>query len=304
MWDAPQFKCHWDDSGHDPGTSGHSSDTPILLVGGYMAHVDEWAQFTREWMPIIQPYIDKYGKRFRAFHMAPWINARYPYNKFPEADFERLMEVINRAVRIHVTWAIEIDAYLEIIKARHLGEQDIVRAYHICARKCIECISLWAKAAQHKYRIHHIFHHGNAAWPSFQDSFSDEFLDVLNILRPDAQSEVHIVPLQAADIIAHQMARDEVTKRGMMPTPRKLYADKLINVVPGFRKYIDKPELARLYGEEMMLEQYRKMGRFPVRTIPMDKAPPEMTARMAELFKPPSEYWLRSKFVTMGRGQA
>lgn len=294
MWDSPQFACHWDDSGSDPGTEARSkSDKPILLVGGYMAHVDEWVGFSREWMPIIQPFIDKYGKKFPSFHMAPWINARYPYNKFSEDHFEQLMQVITRCVRMHITWAIEVDAYLEIIKARHLGEENIVRAYHICARKCMECISLFAKAGQHKHRILHIFHHGNAAWPSFEDSFSDEMLDVLNILRPIAQSEIHVVPLQAADIIAHQMARDVLTKRSMVAPPRKLYADKLIEVVPGMRQYIDTAELARLYADEVMLEEYRKRGKFPVRTIPMDSAPPHMTAKMVELFKHPRDYRLR-----------
>ena len=215
MWETPEFACHWDDSGSDPGTGAVSkSDKPILLVGGYMAHVDEWSGFTRDWMPIIQPFIDRYGKKFPSFHMCEWINSVYPYNKFSEEDFKRLMAVIDRYARLHVTWAIEIDAYLEIIKARHLGECDIVRAYHICARKCIECISLWAKVAQHKSRILHVFHHGNSAWPSFDDSINDEMLDALNILRPISQSEAHIVPLQAADIIAHQTARDLLTKRG------------------------------------------------------------------------------------------
>jgi len=304
MLDTPQFACHWDDSGSDPGTDGRSkSDKPILLVGGYMAHVDEWATLTREWEPIIQPYKDRYGKKFPAFHMAPWINSRYPYDKFSEADFDRLLEVMARYVRMHIVWSIEVDAYLEVIKARHIGESDIVRAYHICARKCMECISLFAKAAQHKHCILHVFHHGNSAWRSFEDSFSDEMLDELNILRPVAQSEVNIVPLQSADIIAHQMARDELTKRGMVPTPRKLYANKLIEVVPGMRKYIDKRELAHLYEEEMMLENLRKIGRFPPRTIPMHSAPLHMKEKMAELFKPPEHYELR-KLLAKGRGQA
>jgi hypothetical protein len=298
MWDTPQFICHWDDSGSDPGTGARStSDRPILLVGGYMAHVDEWAGFTHEWMPIIQPFNDKYGKLFRSFHMAPWINSHYPYSEFSEDDFQRLMTVINRYVRIRVTWAIENDAYLEIIKARHLGETDIVRAFHICARKCMECISLWAKLAKHKNRILHIFHHGNAAWPSFEDSFSEEMLDVLNILRPISQSEIHIVPLQAADIIAHQIARDELTKRGMVPTPRKLYADKLIEVVPGMRQYIDTAELAHLYAEEMMLEEYRKRGKYPERFILRDNAPLDIEKRIetvVELFRHPSDYKFRN----------
>jgi hypothetical protein len=208
------------------------------------------------------------------------------------------MEVIDRYVRMHVTWAIEIDAYLEIIKARHLGENDIVRAYHICARKCIEAISLWAKIAEHKERILHIFHHGNSAWPSFEASFNDEMLEVLNILHPISQSEIEIVPLQAADIIAHQTARDILTKRGMAAVPRKLYADKLISVVPGMRQYIDQAELARLYEEEVMLERLRAIGRFPPRKLVGHSASPDqvatMVAKMKELFKEPKDYQLRS----------
>jgi hypothetical protein len=295
-----KFACHWDDSGTDPGTEARSkSDKPILLVGGYMAHVEEWDGFTREWMPIIQPFIDKYGKKFPSFHMTEWMNSRYPYSKFSEQDFERLMAVIDDNVRMHVTWAIEIDAYLEIIKARHLGERDIVRAYHICARKCIEAISLWAKIAEHKEKILHIFHHGNSAWASFEDSFNDEMLQVLNILRPISQSEIDIVPLQAADIIAHQTARDLMTKQGMVATPRKLYVDKLISVVPGMRQYIDTKELARLYEEEVMLEQLRAIGRFPPRKLfGLHTASPEqvasMTEKMKELFKKPKDYQLRT----------
>lgn len=299
MWSSHKFACHWDDSGTDPGTEARSkSDKPILLVGGYLAHVDEWAVFKQEWMAIIQPFIERYGKKFPSFHMTEWVNFVYPFNKFSERDFERLMAVIERYARMHVTWAIEIDAYLEIIKARRLGERDIVRAYHICARKCIECISLWAKIAEHREKILHIFHHGNSAWPSFEDSFNDEMLDVLNILRPISQSEIDIVPLQAADIIAHQMARDLLTKHGMAAVPRKLYADKLISVVPGMRKYIDTAELARLYEEETMLENMRAIGKFPPRKLIGHTASPRyvanMVAKMKELFRDPEDYQLRT----------
>ena len=58
-------------------------------------------------------------------------------------------------------------------------------------------------------------------------------------------------------------------------------------------QYIDTAELGRLYAEEVMLEEYRKMNRFPVRTLPLDKVPANMTARMIELFKEPKDYQLR-----------
>jgi hypothetical protein len=83
-----KFACHWDDSGSDPGTGARSkSDKPIFLIGGYLAHVDEWNGFTRDWMPIIQPFIDKYGKKFPSFHMTEWVNSVYPYSKFLGTGF-------------------------------------------------------------------------------------------------------------------------------------------------------------------------------------------------------------------------
>jgi hypothetical protein len=84
----------------------------------------------------------------------------------------------------------------------------------------------------------------------------------------------------------------------MVATARKLYADKLISVVPGMRKYIDTAELARLYEEEVMLEQLRALGRFPPRKLIGHTASPDqvasMVAKMKELFKEPKDYQLRT----------
>jgi len=301
--DSHYFTCYWDESGNDPGTGIKSkSDRPILAVGGYLAHVKEWQDFERKWNPILIDYGQRAGHDLRPFHMVEFANRQYPYNKLTDSDYEglitSLLEVIKECARMFVVWAIEIDAYMEIIKARHILEQDIVRAYHICARKCIESISLWANLAKHPNKILHIFERGNPAWPSFENSFSPEFLNVLNILNPISQSKYDVVPLQAADIVVHQMARDLLTLRGKEKIGKWNCVDKLRRITPGMFQYIDTKELARLYPEEVLLERMRAIGRFPRRVLrrpsyaEMAKV---LSVVIAQLFKEPENYELRKK---------
>lgn len=304
--DSHYFTCHWDESGSDPGTGiKATSDRPILAVGGYLAHVKEWQDFECKWNPILIDYGQRAGHDLRPFHMVKFANRQYPYNKLTDLDYEglitSLLEVIKECMRIFVVWAIEVDAYTEIIKARHILEKDIVRAYHICARKCIESISLWAKLAKHQKTILHIFEMGNPAWPSFEDYFTLEFLNVLNILRPISQSKQDVVSLQAADIVVHQMARDLLISHGKTKPGKWNYADKLRHITPGMCQYIDTKELARLYPEEILLERMRAKGRFPGRVLKNMSASSVNTLNkmadlfISELFKEPENYELRKK---------
>jgi hypothetical protein len=295
MLGSHYFTCHWDDSGTDPGVKTISkANRSILLVGGYCAHVKGWRDFECKWNPILVDYGHRIGCDLRPFHMVDFTNYRYPYNKLTMPDYDSLitslLDVINIHAKFFVAWAIEIDAYMEIIKARHLLETDIVRAYHICARKCIESVSLWAGIAKHQHKILHIFDRGNSAWPSFEDSFDQEFLNALNILQPISQSKEDVLPLQAADILAHQMARDLLISLGKIKEGRRNYID-ILKVVPGISKYIDTTELGKLYNEELYLEQMRAIGRYPRRIIKQVKE--EHVQLIEELFKEPENCKLK-----------
>lgn len=204
---------------------------------------------------------------------------------------DRVLNVLATYPRAYVAWAIEIDAYMEIIKARNLLDTDIVRAYHICARKCIEVVHGWAYVAQHKHKILHIFDHGNPAWPTFEDSFTDEMLEDLNILKPIAQSKRDVVGLQSADVLAHQVARNLLISAGKIPERQRLYTPKLLGK-PGFSRYIDVEELKRLYAQELALEKVRALGLRPRRVV--RNVPQQAVEVMAELFRDPEDYKLNS----------
>jgi len=261
MLAANRFTCHWDESGIDPGTGTKSkSDKDLLVVAGYLAHVDEWKNFEKKWEPTVK------AANLRDFHMVDFANLNPPYNKWdePRRDrfIDRLLHIVEGTSRAWVAWVISIDAYMEVIKADNLLEEDIVRAYHICARKCIESVANWSAVARHPYKVLHIFDHGNSAWDSFISTFTDEVLRAYNILRPIAQSKFDIVPLQAADALAHQTARHvELSMGYKMKEPHVLYTKRLWTPPhSGVYGVIDKHTLRRMYREERLAEELRLWG--------------------------------------------
>jgi hypothetical protein len=288
MLAANRFTCHWDESGTDPGTETRSkSDKDLLVVAGYFAHVDEWQAFEKKWEPIVK------SANLRVFHMVDFVNLNYPYNKWDERKRERfidrLLHIIEGTSRAWIAWAIEINAYMEVIKAKNLLDKDIVRAYHICARKCIESVYLWSLVAHHPYKVLHIFHRGNAAWNSFEASFTQEMLDTYNILAPIAQSEIDIVPLQAADALAHQTARHLELSMGLKTKhPRCLYTQRLWTPAEsGICRVIDEPTLSRMYREERLAEELRLRAVDVRRTVNLSRATPLQKKIAVGLFKEP-----------------
>ena len=257
------FTCHWDESGVDPGTTGKSkSDMPIILVGGYMAHVREWTSFEKQW----KSALDEHGIDY--FHMVAFANNQYPYRRWPQEKIDSLISsllaAIKRFPRLRFSCSIEVDDYMEVVKADNIGREDIVRAYHLCARKCIEHVSDLARAAGHAKKILHIFDKGNSAWSSFEATFTQKMLDSLNILNPITQSKIDVIPLQAADILAHQTGRSILIETGRAETPTRYYVERLFNK-PGLLIPCKQSELRRWYQEEKLIERDRMVGSYPRR---------------------------------------
>jgi hypothetical protein len=128
----------------------------------------------------------------------------------------------------------------------------------------MERVSDMARDAGHQHKILHIFHHGNAAWPSFAETFTQPMLDSMKILVPIVQSHLDVVSLQAADIVAHQIARDTMVSLGHRKPSTMSYTDRLLGK-PGIRHMIDINELKELYREELMLEEHRLRNSYPKR---------------------------------------
>lgn len=258
------FTCHWDENGTDPGTETVSkSDREFLCVAGYMARVSEWEQLEDRWKAVLLEYSDL-ALPETGFHMAQFANRRRPYSTLDkdryEALIQSLLDILRDCPRMRFSWSLSVEDYMNVIKARNLLETDIVRAFHILARKCIEIISDLARIADYKPKILHVFDQGNSAWPTFEPIFTAEMLEGLNIYRPTAQSRKDIVSLQAADVLAHQVGRFHALEIHPEMTSLRLYVNRLFQK-PGLAMRLGSGELLNAYQEELELERARSERR-------------------------------------------
>ena len=288
-----EFTCHWDESGVDPGTTAISkSDREVLMVAGYMAHVKDWEALEDRWNAVLLDY----KLTEKGFHMVDFFNHHLPYSLLTEERYDglidSLLEIIRDCPRLYVAWSLSTHDYMNVIKARNLCDEDIVRAYHILARRCIAIISDIARLAGHREKILHIFHHGNSAWPTFEASFTDEMLRALNIFRPISQSHTDIVSLQAADVLAHQLGRRRVKEIDGSIEMKRVYTDRLC-FKPGMDKHMESGELLNAYYDEKYLEAHKK-SRGLVRLMPEPMNRAEIGLAI-EWFKPPEEYVINDR---------
>jgi hypothetical protein len=179
------------------------------------------------------------------------------------------------------------------VKARNLLEKDIVRAYHICAQKCLEAVSDWARVAGYREKMLHVFDSGNSAWPTFDARLTQERLDALNILRPTAQLKRDVVQLQAADIFAHQALRSLLVASGRAQAPLRIYSKRLFGK-PGLLKIMGIDEVKERYQEELQLDDAIARGISP-RRISLRPVPEESSKVLKKLFASLEDYEINKR---------
>lgn len=220
------FDSYFVVSGAERGTGGSpQSGAPILVVAGYLAHVDEWLSFEKVWSLLIG------GKGIRSFDMAAFANLEEPYAAWSAAEREEfiqsLLSTIKRWAGVLVAWGIEIEDWQ--------NKRQIVKAHTLCALACIATVSDWAKACGYEEKISHTFEAYGESTPELRAAFRwPEDLDVYRIYVPVSQPKGDFVPLQAARILAHQtgVARDKRRMDGhLAPYLNKLHRTRGLNAI-------------------------------------------------------------------------
>ena len=205
------FILYCDDSGTD-------AQSDIAVAGAYVATVEQWTEFRRNWGEVNQ------RENFGVFHMADFV-ARQEQFALPEWQDEdkrkrtlrALIGTINVRVRFGIAAAVEKSAYDEVVPddlRKRLGKNH----YTFTIRQCMGVIDKWRQKCGYTDPIQYVFDR----LPKGQGRIAD-INSVFEILVSGGehavahygvyrdgwsfQDKANVVQLQAADIWAYENFR-------------------------------------------------------------------------------------------------
>jgi hypothetical protein len=183
------FTAYFDES----GTHGQSA---ALVVSGFVASVQQWADFDAAWKDALS------DEGLTHFHMKDFAHSKKEFSDWKNDEgrrkrfLERLVAVIRKHVRKSFSSAVILDAYREI-NAKHTFEEYVGRPYAFCARLAMAGVEVWKMEHGYQAPVVNIF----------EDGATDKGA-LLKILKRDGypipafgQKREH-TPLQAADLVA------------------------------------------------------------------------------------------------------
>ena len=182
-----------------------SRDQPFVVVAGYIAHHLQWQQHERAW--------EMWHKQYSLdlpFHMTEFesalSNPRYKEQKNARKDYIRIAEDPKRAMEFlvklslaeilflncAVTAIIPMDIYNEMDSVLKL--QEVIPAYALGARMCIDLVRQWEKTFDLHVPVECVFEKGDFGQGKFSDLMVDEGADL-----PIYKDKGCLSGLQAAD---------------------------------------------------------------------------------------------------------
>jgi hypothetical protein len=144
------FTLYFDDSGTD-------AQSEVAVAGAYVATVEQWAEFKRNWEEVNE------REKFGIFHMADFVARREQFT-LPEWKDEpkrkrtvkALISTIKIRVRFGVAAAVQKSAYDEIVPddlRMRFGKNH----YTFAIRQCMGVIDKWRQKYGHADRIRYVF---------------------------------------------------------------------------------------------------------------------------------------------------
>jgi hypothetical protein len=183
------FTAYFDESGtHDQSAA--------LVVSGYVASVQQWEKFDKEWKDALA------DEGLTHFHMKDFAHSKKEFSTWKDNEprrkrfLERLINIIRKNVRKSFSNAVILDAYRKV-NSKYTFQEYLGKPYAFCARLCMTGVEYWKE--QHDYQ--------DEVPSIFEDGAHDKgaFLDILKrdkyLIPVFGQKREH-TPLQAADFVA------------------------------------------------------------------------------------------------------
>ncbi len=236
--------------------SGTADDARVLVVAGYIAEVKQWKRFQIEWwQALANAGLNPNEAPFRMSEFAarrqPHMNGKTPFADWSEkkaiAVFNALIEIICKRVRVGVASVVDVSEY-EAIK----GSADFPwNRYHFCVTRCIIQAYQWAVKNGIDNPIAYVFEDGTTQEKEVRRAAAELLADKQfgRMYKFDSltfKSKLEFLQLQAADIVAWQSRRYQLSKETSENPELSSALQTLLSKVPHLSEYFGKQDLERL----------------------------------------------------------
>jgi hypothetical protein len=211
--------------------SGTHSNSRVLTVAGYLSLESEWIQFSKEWRNILSEF------NIDAFHMTDWVSHTRHFKKWTDDQrwecYRRLTDTINRYALLGVGTCLPLDRYELVFKAK--GGRFPGVAYGMAATGCFLAVADMLRDLGMDGKVTYIFGNGAQGKGKILQGFNANFKDreSRDEFRLGSLSFMWIkeqLPLQAADILAHELYRVLPRYLGVAARSTRKELDLLFNV--------------------------------------------------------------------------
>jgi len=204
--------------------SGTDHDQEWLVVAGYLSSAREWSQFSRDWLATLYPET--------AFHAAEY---RYRMGSaYESSPLVQGLVGLAQSLRYKCISIVRISNFSAL--SEESKERYRLNAYALAARSCMGNLGEWCWwRGIPSHEIKWVFERGDLGWERLQELLKREGrpLPIFKSKRDRFSKkdgsllEKAFVPLQAADLLAHEAFR--ANKYGIEHSP--ILSD--LEVVPG-----------------------------------------------------------------------
>jgi len=241
--------AHLDESGN--------RDTPILTVAGYVATGEQRKRFAREWVGEIR------AEGIDLIHMVDLEGGRPPcfegWSRSQKDDlFRSLTRILNPKVLFQTWAAVNFKECEEVIN--EFDKDLIASPYVFCGVLCLLFISNWARAHWKKEQVECFFEEGRPfsgdmfrLWHQVTRTVSLRERYKIAAIRKGSKKQ--LVPLQAADCLAYEIAK----KYNNPSKPVRPYIQWLELLGPKSKgRFFDRREIADFV--KMANEDFDRLG--------------------------------------------
>jgi hypothetical protein len=242
--------------------------TNILSLAGFLAPLGAWDSFRYGWRNALA------GTGVEVFHMTDYVAAQSPpYRDWTErrraAILSDLVEATTSRISVSIACTLDRGEYSNL---RDAGRFPEVTEYGLCASAIIGRVAGFLREEGSPEDVAYVFEAGSdsAQYVHIINNFMarSHYAEMFAVNSVHAEKKKIAVGLQAADILAHTIAR-YIRIDQIPPEPLRSLVDKTIVIYEHLgRKELE--ELAVQFTPEQMAARFRTIG-FQKRPIPSQR---------------------------------